>query len=91
MTERTTRYLLFTSDTCTPCDKAKPVVRQAAGERGLLVQEVNLQKAPELFSEYDVRGVPALLAFDLDAEIGRQVGGLSAKAVHGLFDRAEAL
>ncbi|MFB7473206.1 thioredoxin family protein [Kitasatospora sp. NPDC056184] len=91
MTEHTTRYLLFTSDTCTPCAKAKPVVQQAAEERGLLVQEVNLQKSPELFAEYDVRGVPALLGFDLDAEIGRKVGGLDAKAVRDLFDQGEAL
>ena len=56
----TARATLYTRAECCLCDEMKAVVRQVAGEIPLVVEEIDVDSAPELQAKYG-HDVPILL------------------------------
>jgi len=65
----------FYADWCGPCRAMAPTLDKFAASRDdVSVVKVNIDKHPELASEYGVRSIPTLLGFAGGVETGRSVG-----------------
>jgi thioredoxin 2 len=66
----------FYADWCGPCRMLGPVVDELASRHAgqLLVLKVDTDRDGELATRFEVRGIPALVAFQNGVESGRHVG-----------------
>lgn len=60
---------------CGPCKMLSPIVEEFAAENPQIkVVKVDVDEAPSLASNYNVRGVPTLIVFHNGKEVRRKVG-----------------
>jgi thioredoxin 1 len=66
----------FYADWCGPCRMLGPVVDELASRHAgqILVLKVDTDRDGELATRFEVRGIPALVAFQNGVESGRHVG-----------------
>ncbi len=70
------RYIkVFTSPTCGPCKRYKPLLLEEAEKRGVEVIQVELSdETKDQFMELGIRQVPVTIVFEADKEVSRLMG-----------------
>lgn len=72
--------LKFSADWCGPCQQLKKIIDGM--DSSVPIVEVNVDEAPEMASQYKIRGVPTLLAINEDSqEISRKVGMITEQTL----------
>ena len=54
------KIVYFSAPWCMPCKQLKPKVVKLAKESGLEIEEVNIDKHPEVAAGYGIKGVPRI-------------------------------
>lgn len=67
------KFVTFTADWCSFCQKQKPILREIANEN-IWIGEVNPDKNPNLVRKYGITGFPAFLLFKDGELIGNFAG-----------------
>ena len=75
----------FNATWCGPCRKIGPVVEQIASEMGgrVKVGKVDVDKAPQTATQYDVHAIPCIVLFVDGKEVGRTLGYQSKSELQG--------
>jgi len=74
---------------CAPCQflgQALETVAPGFADR-LMVVKVNVDESPALAERYRVMSIPTLIFFDGGRDVAESSGGMSALALHDLFER----
>lgn len=75
----------FYADWCGPCKQISPQLERLAEETDISVLKINVDEVPELASEYEVMGIPALKAVKNKEVVNQANGFLPAEALKQLF------
>lgn len=73
------KILKFQATWCGPCQALK--MAMAGEDVGIPVEDIDIDKTPELAAKYRVRGVPTLIRVRGDQEVARKVGASSLQEV----------
>lgn len=76
----------FYAEWCAPCQSMAPVVEELAAETEASVVRVNVEEAPLVAHEYDVRSIPTFLALRAGGVVGRLVGLQTRDDIEALLD-----
>ncbi len=78
----------FWADWCGPCRALTPTLEACVEERGGRVRlvKVNVDEAPELASNFGIRGIPAVKAFVKGEVVGEFVGAKDKKSIDAFLD-----
>lgn len=72
------KLLKFSADWCSSCGILSRNL-EAVNDISIEKIEVDIDKNPSLAEQYSIRGLPTMIALDLQGnELGRKVGALSA-------------
>lgn len=73
----------FFATWCGPCQMLTPILKEVKDNLGhrLTVIKIDVDKNPELASQWRVRGVPTLMLFQGGRQLWRQSGVLSKDAI----------
>jgi thiol-disulfide isomerase/thioredoxin len=69
-------YVYFYSPTCGDCRKAEPKITEAVKELDINFVKLNIDQYPEIFEEYELPGIPAILLIEKGEVINGIVGVL---------------
>lgn len=75
----TDKILKFQATWCGPCQALKMAMH--GEDLGIPVEDIDIDKNPEIAAKYRVRGVPTLVRVRGNDEIARKVGASSLKEV----------
>lgn len=75
----------FHAEWCGPCKQISPQLERLAEETDISVLKINVDEVPELASEYEVMGIPALKAVKNKEVVNQANGFLPAEALKQLF------
>ena len=79
----------FYADWCGPCKMVTPIIDDIAkahtGE--ILVVKIDVDHAPDILKQFDIRGVPTLILFRGGEDIVRSVG-LEPEKIEGMVQQA---
>jgi thioredoxin 1 len=73
------RIIKFSAEWCKPCKDYKPVIDKVVKELKLDMQEVDIDKNPNLANKFAVEGVPTTVFLDGDKEVARILGSVDEK------------
>lgn len=78
----------FYADWCGPCKVMAPVLDELAADRlgRLLVAKLDTDRAPQLFAELGIRGIPTLILYRDGREVSRQTGAAPRDAIERMID-----
>ena len=77
----------FWASWCGPCQALMPRLKQLNEEVDTFeIVKVNVEEAPELAAQYQVRGLPTLVVFENGAEVRRKVGGGSVDVIRNFVE-----
>jgi len=77
----------FWASWCGPCQALMPRLKQLNDEVDTFeIVKVNVEEAPELAAQYQVRGLPTLVVFENGAEVRRKVGGGSVDVIRNFVE-----
>lgn len=73
----------FWAEWCGPCRAIAPVLEELSGELAgkLKIVKVNVDEAPELAQQYNVRSIPTLLVIKNGQVAGQMVGAMPKAAL----------
>ncbi|WP_424214817.1 thioredoxin family protein [Streptomyces sp. BI20] len=83
------RYLLFTSPTCVPCKRMKPLIYQEAITADVVVNDVDVTQEPDYAAAWKVSSVPTLIAAEAGFELGRLTGLKSQADLVAFFEETK--
>lgn len=72
------RLEYFTAPWCQPCKVFGPTIEKFAEENGYVLDKINIQDEPERLVP-DVLGLPTVILYDGDNEVGRFTGAKSSE------------
>lgn len=75
----------FHAEWCMPCKQLAPQLDQLAQETDIDVLKINVDEVPELATEYEVMGIPALKAVKNKEIVNQASGFMPAEALKQLF------
>ena len=75
----------FHAEWCGQCKQISPQLERLAEETDISVLKINVDEVPELASEYEVMGIPALKAVKNKEVVNQANGFLPAEALKQLF------
>lgn len=80
----------FHADWCGPCKAMAPVLDALAGERvgEVLVAKLDTDRNPRMAQQYEIRGIPNLIAFRNGREVAREVGAVPRARLDALLATA---
>jgi len=80
----------FWAEWCGPCRAIAPVLEELAKELGakLKIVKVNVDEAPDVAQQFNIRSIPTLLIFKNGTVIDQSVGAMSKAALKGRIDKA---
>ncbi len=83
-------FVDFWAEWCGPCRMVSPVVEELAGEYDGKVNffKVNVDKANEVASKYNIFSIPTLALFSNGEMIAQQVGAASKESYKNMIDKA---
>lgn len=78
----------FWAEWCGPCKAISPILEEIARELGekLKIVKVNVDEAPDLAQQFNVRSIPTLLIFKDGTVVDQSVGALSKAALKSRID-----
>lgn len=65
--------LYFTAPWCKSCANVKPLVDEAK-QKGIAVQEVNVEEHPEIAQEHDIMQLPTVIMIQDESVVSRKTG-----------------
>jgi len=73
----------FWAEWCGPCRMQSPIIEEVADELGdtAIVAKLNVDENPRLAQEFDVMGIPTLVAMKSGKVVARKVGVTQKKAL----------
>ncbi len=85
-------FVDFWAEWCGPCRMVSPVIDELANDYDGKIKfvKVNVDKAQELASKYQVYSIPTLIIFKNGELVGQQLGAASKESYQGMIDRALA-
>lgn len=68
---------------CGPCRMMAPAFSEAARELSpnMMLAKLNTEEAPHTASQFDIQGIPCLIAFQNGKEVARQAGAMNAQQI----------
>jgi len=84
--------LFFTTPHCSICRHVRPTVNEVARsfEGKVILREVDCSRDPDVTTNFDVKGVPTLIALHEGKEMRRMVGSRSEQQITDVFRAAES-
>ena len=75
------------ADWCGPCKIIAPIMDEIAAARkgSVLVTKLDTDRNQQTTMQYDIRGIPTILAFRNGTETGRQVGAVPRQSIEALL------
>lgn len=79
----------FYADWCRPCRMLAPTLEEIAFEQEgkYIIAKLDVDKAPEISSEYGIRGIPCLIVFKDGLEVDRIVGLQAKESIVATVDK----
>lgn len=83
------RILKFEADWCGPCQQMKPVFSKVSKNLNseARFESINVDKQPDLASQYNVRGLPTVIAIKNGKEVGRSLGYMNQFRLSGFVQK----
>jgi len=83
------RILKFNRDDCAPCNHLQWVLEKILPEEypDVEMYSTDVDKEPECVPDWNLRGVPTLIAIKDAKEVDRMVGFMSEKQVRNFIER----
>jgi putative thioredoxin len=77
----------FWADWCGPCHALGPVLESETAARNLPLAKLDVDANPDLATQYDIRGIPAVKAFRNGRVVSEFTGALSPTLVADFLDK----
>lgn len=75
---------------CQPCKTVSKSLDLISKEKGIEIEEIDIDEKPELAKQHKIMSLPTLiLVNDNDLEIGRKVGSISLEQIRKWIDSAK--
>ena len=87
--QRTARVLIDCyADWCGPCKMLEPIFEQLAGEhRDILFGRINVDNAPKISSQFQIKGIPLMLFFKNGQLVNKLLGAQSHETIEAHIQR----
>jgi len=83
------QLLKFHATWCNPCKQLAPVVEQVKAETGVPVQDIDVDKEPDMADKYGVRGVPTLILLKDGEPVQRMTGYQTKERIIAMINEAK--
>jgi len=83
------QLLKFHATWCNPCKQLAPVVEQVKAETGVPVQDIDVDKEPDMVDKYGVRGVPTLVLLKDGEPVQRMAGYQTKERIIAMINEAK--
>jgi len=84
------KIIKFYAEWCGPCKVVGPIVEQAVAERGIELENVNIDENPEAAMKYHVRSIPTVVIEREGKELTRLMGTFTPANFNETLDKAVA-
>lgn len=81
------KLIHFTADWCQPCQKMKPTIQDfVINNPSIEYTKVDIEKDFDIAKQYNVMGIPTLIAIKDGSIAGRHTGLADYEKINNLFD-----
>jgi len=87
--QKTARVLIDCfADWCGPCKRLEPIFEQLAGvHRDILFGRINVDNAPKISSQFQIKGIPLMLFFKTGQLVNKLLGAQSYETIEAQIKR----
>ena len=72
------KILKFSASWCGPCKMLSMTIAGIKDQIPYPVEEIDIDVSTEMAQKYSIRGVPTIVLVDIDQEVKRKVGAMTA-------------